>query len=267
LISFAKRIESKHGAVVHRLAIFAFALSVCLGQDTATFRAGVTLVHIDAAVISRDGRILTGFQRNDFRVLDNREQQPLTGFAAEQEGLDLVILFDISGSMRAKVQGVAAAAGQALQELREGDRVSVMVFNNRTRVIAPFTADMAAVERAIRNDVLGSRFGGGTLLQNAVDDAAKSLIQERRSSRHRAVLVITDDFGSRTKRESTIVRDYWEADALLTGLILKSSAAQTLQNVGLLPFPRKWIMQAGVKGIAEKTGGDFIHAGEPDGGF
>src|SRR5205823_12798618 len=125
-----------------------------------------------------------------------------------------------SGRMRMVVQAVAAAARQGLRELRQGDRVCVMVFNSRSREIAPFTGDLDAVERSIRHDVLGERFGGGTLIQSAVDAAALRLMREPRSERRRAVLVITDNIGIRTRRELSVVRDFWEADALLSGLIV-----------------------------------------------
>jgi hypothetical protein len=76
------------------------------------------------------------------------------------------------------------------------------------------------------------------------------------------VLVITDDYGQRTRNELTVVKEYWEADALLTALIVRSAAAQTINAVGMITNPLNLALRVGVKGIAEKTGGDFIHAGE-----
>src|SRR5258708_7578946 len=131
------------------------ASALALAQDDVTFRSGVALVHIDAEVTSSDGSILTGLTKADFRVLDDRKEQTILHFSAEEEPLDLILLFDISGSMHAVVQGVATAAREGLRELRQGDRVSVMVFNTRARVIAPFTEDLDAVDRTIQNDVLG----------------------------------------------------------------------------------------------------------------
>src|ERR1051325_686368 len=140
--------------------------ALAFAQDDVLFRSGVALVHIDAEVTSADGAILTGLTKADFRVLDERKEQTILHFSAEEEPLDLILLFDISGSMRAVVQGVASAARDGLRELRNGDRVSVMVFNTRTRVVAPFTEDLDAVDRTIREDILGLHFGGGTFIQS-----------------------------------------------------------------------------------------------------
>src|SRR6185503_2873825 len=95
-------------------------------QDNATFRTGVSLVHVDAEVITAGGRLEEGLRRDDFRVFDNRTDQPILHFSWAEEPLDLILLFDISSSMRPAVEAVSAAAREGLQELRHGDRVAVM---------------------------------------------------------------------------------------------------------------------------------------------
>ncbi|HEX2616937.1 MAG TPA: VWA domain-containing protein, partial [Flavobacteriales bacterium] len=78
-------------------------------------------------------------QKEDFRVFENGVEQAVLHCASTEEPLDLILLFDVSGSMRAKVEQVTEAAAQGMRELHEGDRVSVMVFDTRSRVILPFT--------------------------------------------------------------------------------------------------------------------------------
>lgn len=245
-------------------------LSCCLlsrAQDEVTFRAGVSLVHVDAEVTTADGRLLSGFTKADFRVLDQGRVQTIVNFSAEEQPLDLILLFDVSGSMRPVVGEVAAAAHQGLQELRPGDRVCVMVFNSRTWELAPFTEDLDAVARTLEDDLMRQPFGGGTLIQAAVDDAANRLRREKRSERRRAVLIVTDNYGMRTRREETVVRDFWEADAILSGLIIRDPGVQTMNTVATVMGPQRLLMQAGMKGIAEKTGGDAIKSDDPGRAF
>ena len=123
------------------------------------------------------------------------------------------------------------------------------------------------MQRSIQEDVLGLRFGGGTFIQSAVSDAARRFMRQPRTERRRAVLIITDDFGQRTAKKARVVRELWEADALLTGLIVRSKAVQTLRTIGTIMNPYLIGLQAGVKGIAEKTGGDFIQAGDAGADF
>ncbi len=243
-------------------AIFVFFCCAAFAQDAPTFRTGVALVQVEAEVTAADGRLLTGFTKDDFRVLDEGVEQPVVQFSWGEEPLDLILLFDVSGSMRPKIQEVAAAARLGMQELRTGDRVAIMVFNTHTRVVAEFTEDLDAVQRSIQEDVLGLKFGGGTYIQNGVDDAALRLAKEPRSRRRRAVLIITDDFGQRTRREGGVVRDFWEADALLTGLIVRSAAAHTIHTFNTVTHPYLLSLEVGIKRVAEKTGGDFIQAAD-----
>ena len=90
---------------------------------------------------------------------------------------------------------------------------------------------------------------------------------EQRTGRRRAVLIITDDNGLRTRREASVVRDFWEADALLSGLIIRSRAYQTMLAIGTAMGPESLLMQAGMRGIAEKTGGDAIRSDDPGSAF
>ena len=208
-----------------------------------------------------EGRVLTGFTKNDFRILDDGKPQPIVQFSAGELPLDLILLFDISGSMHPLISKVAVAAQQGLEELRPGDRVAVMVFTTHSRELAPFTDDLKAVRKTIEIDLMKERFRGGTLIQRAVDDAALRFSREPKTERRRAVLILTDNIGVHTKSESTVVRDFWEADAMLSGLILSHNAAARLAFAAINPLGT--VLSAGMKGIAEKTGGDTITNGDP----
>lgn len=240
-----------------RISITILLCAALGAQTTPTFRADISLVHVDAEVIE-DGRVLSGFGKDDFRVLDEGKPQPLLHFSAGDTALDLILLFDISGSMGRVVAGVSAAAQQGLDELRPGDRVCVMVFNSQSREVAGFTEDLTAVQKTIQEGVLNLRFGGGTRIQDAVDSAALRFMREPRSERRRAVLVITDNIGLRTRREQPVIRDFWEADALLGGLIVFDKKFRRVHTVGLILAPDAMLLEAGMKGIAAKTGGDAI---------
>ena len=231
-------------------------------QEPATFRTGVALVHVDAEVTDHEGRILAGLTKDDFRVFDEGKEQTITGFSADLEPLDLILLFDISGSMRAVVQRAAEGAREGLAELRAGDRVSVMVFNSRSRVVSGFTEDLEAVRRTIQEEVAELRFGGGTMIQAACDDAALRFLKEKRTNRRRAVLIITDNMGMRTRKDSSVIRDFWEADAILSGLIIRNEKYQAMHNVAMVMNPHLIALNAGMRGIATKTGGDTLNAGD-----
>ncbi len=235
-------------------------------QDTPAFRSDVSLVHVDAEVT--DGiRTLTGFQKEDFLVKDNRQPQRVVFFAQDEEPLDIILLFDISGSMRPNVAKVGASARTALAELHPGDRLAVMTFHRNSRLVAPFNDDLDAVARTIQEDVVEGKFGGGTRILAGVDEAAMYFLRQPKTQRRRAVLVLTDNFGQRSRRTSTVVHKLWEADASLSGLIIRDPVRTAIAEVTFATNPLALALREGMDGVAEKTGGDTLKSGDPGGAF
>lgn len=243
-----------------------FVMSAWAAQEPL-FRAETALVRVHAEVLGATGP-LTQLERGDFLVFDNDRPQTLVHFSLSDEPLDLVLLFDVSGSMEASVREMAERAREALAELRRGDRVAVMTFHARTRLLAQFTDDLDAVERAVRGEVLRSRFGGETHLLAAVDEAARYFLKDSPAPRRRAVLIFTDNHGPPTKRESAVVRRMWEADAILCGLItrLPENASPVWQSRLLTPRAQPQLIQ-GIDAVVEQTGGAMLRAEQAGASF
>jgi hypothetical protein len=210
-----------------RPALWLLLTCAAVAQPAPTFRTDVSLVHLDAEVVSADGRLLTGFTRDDFRILDEGEEQPILYFSAGEEALDLVLLFDTSGSMKPQVQKVAA------------------------------------VRQSIEGDLLARRFHGATRIQSAILDAARLLRAQPRTGRRRAILIVTDNLGQRTHRERTLVDELWESDTVLTGLIVPNRAHQALHTVLRLSSPAAYALDTNIQGAVEKSGGDFLRLPDP----
>lgn len=243
-------------------AVLALGATLC-AQNVPTFSTGVFLVHVDAEVLGQDGRPLIGLTKDDFRVLDGGEEQTIAAVSAEEQPLDLVLLFDTSGSMHGQIMKVAAVAHAGLRELRSGDRVCVMSFSVKPRLVWPFSDDLDAVEQAIQR-VAQFHFRGGTRIQDSVNDAATRFVRSNdREHQRRAVLILTDDFGRPARNKTSIVENFWEADALLSGLVVTNHVAQFLLG-SRLPAARR---RGGIEDLVEKTGGDIIYSDDISSSF
>jgi VWFA-related protein len=245
--------------MLRALTAVLLGLFLCRAQESPAFRTGVSLVHVDAEVRNETGS-LSGLHKEDFRITDNRVPQHILYFSQDVEPLDLILLFDISASMRPKIEKIASSSRSAMAELRAGDRVAVMTFHRSSALVAPFTEDLNAVARTINDEVVGGRFHPGTHLLAGVDDAAGYFLREPRTQRRRAVLILTDNYGQRSRRPSTVVHHLWEADAVLTGLIIRSPGETAVNTAMMVSSPLMMLIQEGMTGVAEKTGGDTIKA-------
>ncbi|HEV8147952.1 MAG TPA: VWA domain-containing protein [Bryobacteraceae bacterium] len=249
-----------------RLLSFAILATFARAQESAVFTTGVSLVHVDVEVV--DGsRLLNGFTKDSFRILDNGVPQKILHFSQEEEPIDIILLFDVSGSMKPKLERVAVAAHAALAELRPGDRVAVMTFTGRARMLAHFTEDVAAVERTIEREVL-QRARGGTRILASIDDAAKVFWQEPRTRRRRAVLIVTDNHGMVSGNASNVVHNLWEADAILSGLEVRHGGETAALTVRKIMNPMALALDSeSMSKVAEQTGGDVLKGGDPGANF
>jgi len=238
------------------LAVAAFSLA---GQDPV-FRAAVSLVKVDAEVAGKSG-IVDGLQMEDFVILDNGQPQTLRYCSQDEEPLDVILLFDISSSMGPSIRKVGDSARLAMSELRHGDRVAVMSFNTGVWLEQPFNNDLDAVANRLLESIRNTQFGGGTYILDGVDAAAKYFAGQSGSERRRAVLAFTDDEGYGFKSQKSVTRDLWEADAILSGLIIATP------SIIQVPGPHITGGDDYIEDVAAQTGGDVVRANPPGPAF
>ena len=145
----------------------------------------VDVVQVTAVVTDSDGRFVRGLKREDFRVFDDGQPQPITHFEAENIPLELVAALDVSSSMRDSIGTVKAAAKRFLTELSPSDQVTVLAFNESI-----FTPARRATDPAMRVSAVDRLDAwGGTALYDAIIRATEIL---GRQSGRRAIVLFSD---------------------------------------------------------------------------
>jgi VWFA-related protein len=228
-------------------------------EERALFRAGVSVVRVDAQVI--DGkRVVSGLTAGDFEVRDNGIVQPLEYFGRETEPLWLVMLVDVSGSMTRYVSDVAATASQALDLLRPEDRVAVMVFGRETRVLGEFTGDLEEAALALRRARDEDALAGGSVLNSAVREAADYLREAAEGKPGRRAIVILTDNGGLNYQEPTdgVVDALHAADAVLNALVTPDARPPKPLPPGLQRNPD--FDPSDVFRLAYESGGEVLKA-------
>jgi Ca-activated chloride channel family protein len=180
---------SRRGLAV--VAVLAGVLSIPLAGQQGRFRAGVDLVSLNVTVM--DGaRSVTGLVESDFEVYEDGVKQSLTIFSPVQQPIALAILLDTSNSMEDKLATAQEAATGFVRRMKKNDVIEVIDFNSQVRIPQPFTNDVTALERAIRQ----TKVNGSTSLYNALYVSLKGLKDERAKSseeiRRQAIVVLSD---------------------------------------------------------------------------
>ncbi len=194
LLAFTAMVTLQSGVLRAQGATIALAAQL----PAATFKSGVEVVTVTAAVRDGRGKVVRNLKKADFQVMDEGSSRPIKDFYASDSAVSLAILLDISGSMGVggnmdRARGAVQAVLAHLQS--KGDEAALYTFDSTLQEVVSFTTDL----NKIRALSLAGRPWGMTSLYDAIAATAKSVAD--RANRHRAVLVITDgvDTGSRMK--------------------------------------------------------------------
>ncbi len=201
-----------------RLIAFAALAAGILLADDVVFKSDVALSRVDAQVVDRDGRAVSGLQVRDFVLRVDGKVQPIKNFDSESMPIDILLLLDVSGSMQPHVQRIADAAQQALNVLAEQDRIAIMVFDTRTRERLPFTSNRGDVTHELNRLVRSEGFNGGTRITSSLIDAANYVTRHARPDARRAIVILTDDETQDAEDESRVDGALARANAVLSFL-------------------------------------------------
>jgi len=168
--------------------------SLAQEPDVPRFRVGVGTVSLSLTVLDDDGHLVTGLPKENFTVYEDGVEQAIQFFAHGELPLKMVILLDVSSSMRQKLEMAQEAAVRFVDSLTPGDEVQVVEFGSRVMTLVEFTPDFTEAANAIRSTTVE----GATALYNAVYVSLKDLEAYRSDQLDRRAIVVLSD-GNDTK--------------------------------------------------------------------
>lgn len=243
-----------NNVVMRGLALF-FCLSLLHGQ-TPVFKTDVGLVQLDVEAVGRSGKTIAELTKDDFLIYDEHEPQAIIHFGHDTERLDLLLLLDVSDSMRRSIRRLANGAEHALSKLHSGDRVAVMLFGPIAKIFQPLTSNIALAQRELLDSYERS-MGIGTNINGALLAAAEYMKRQSDDGR-RAIVILTDnDALHYNSPDEDAVRALYDANTVLHGIIAPIQT-KTAPTVPKLP---PGYTHANVPWIAERSGGTAKEVG------
>lgn len=182
-----------------------------IGDSDEEIRVETNLVTMPVSVLDRDGRFVSGLTQRDFEIYENGAKQKIEYFQSVEQPFTVVLMIDVSPSTQFRMDEIQTAAISFVDQLRPADRVMVIAFDQRTRVLSEPTNNRAQ----LRNAIYMAQFGDGTSLYEAVDNALNR--QLAKIPGRKAVVIFTDGVDTTSRRASyqSTVADVEEADALV----------------------------------------------------
>ena len=193
-------------------------------------------------------------------VYDENQPQQIVHFERQSEPLDLLLLLDISGSMRRSLEDLAAATRSALAQLHPGDRVGLMLFSRDTALVQPFTEDFGGTQNKILDSIYKQNLGNGTLINESLI-AAADLMKQQPARGRRAILIVTDNEGINYKAPNAAVgRAMLGADTVLNAIVVrKGPKPPAMRQTG---YTNPELAAPDVYKVAGQTGGEAVDGAE-----
>lgn len=170
-------------------------------------RVDTTLVLIPASVTDPLNRFVTGLERENFRLFEDKVEQKITHFASEDAPLSVGLVFDVSGSMGSKLDKSRQAVSQFFKTANPEDEFFLVEFSDRPDLVVDFTTHL----EEIQNRLTFTQSKGRTALLDAVYMALDKMKKARNP---RKALLIISDGGDNSSRytETEIKNRVREAD-------------------------------------------------------
>jgi Ca-activated chloride channel family protein len=212
---------------------------------SANIRVETNLVLVPVAVNDPLNRPVSGLEKENFRLFEDKVEQKITQFAMDDEPVAVGLVFDTSGSMGEKLRRSRMAAKEFFRTANPEDEFFLVEFDSKPRLEVQLTSDTGTIE----NQLTFSKSHGSTALLDAIYMA---LHEMKRSKKNKKALLVISDGGDNNSRYTVteVRRVLLESDVLIyaIGVFGGGSTPEEAGGPGLLTH------------IAEQTGGRLFMA-------
>jgi Ca-activated chloride channel family protein len=185
------------------------------------------LVSITVSVTDSYGRFVTGLSKDHFDLFDDKVKQQIAYFSDEDAPVSLGIVYDVSGSMKERINRSLRALKRFVETSHEDDDIFLIGFNDRARLVQDFTT---SGDQVMSHLTLVAPKGN-----TALYDAAYLAVEKVTEGRHnkRALLIISDGQDNNSRYTYKELRNrVKEADVQIYAIGITDPASDGLAGFG-----------------------------------
>jgi VWFA-related protein len=198
-------------------------------------RVDTTVVLVPVTVTNPLNQFVTGLEKTNFRVYEDKVEQEVAYFASDDAPLSVGLVFDTSGSMGNKLGKSRQAVSQFFRTANPEDEVFLVQFSDSPEMVQDFTTHL----EEIQNRLVFTQARGRTALLDAVYMALHNMKKARNP---RKALLIISDGGDNSSRytEGEIKNLVREADVQIYAIgifepvIARGRSAEEISGPALL---------------------------------
>jgi Ca-activated chloride channel homolog len=213
-----------------------------IDPDAYRVSSNVELVLLDVSVKNSEGGFVSGLKKDDFKVFENKVEQNITAFNAQDVPVTVGLVVDNSGSVRPKKPEIITAALTFVTNSNPHDEIFIVNFNDRVMMGLPQDMPFSADRNILRQALLKNPAQGRTALYDGLVTALEHLAKGRLSKK---TLVLISDGGDNS---SEISHDELMRKA--------EESLATIYTVGIYDADDKDKNPGFLKDLARTTGGE-----------
>jgi len=146
------------------------------------------LINLNVGATDKEGRAVPGLKQDDFSIYEDGVLQRISFFSPERAPFNLVLLIDLSGSMKDEIELIKETALHFLEVISAQDSVAVITFTTDVTVVSHLTKDRDDLRESIEYMLAPA---GGTAFYDALGYALIEALRKVKGQRN-AVIAITD---------------------------------------------------------------------------
>ncbi len=221
-------------------------------SPVAAFRSSIELVRLSAVVRDKKGRFVNGLTKADFEITDGGVQRTIADFRQDAAPITVAMLFDVSGSMEARMTNAQEAAMHLLRRFNSDDEAAMFTFDTRLDEVRTFTSGV----QELPSRLASIRPFGATSLHDAIAKTAEKVA--KRNSLRRAVIVFTDGQDTASTLSASDVSGMASAiDVPVYVIGIVPSIDNPLADTSTTTFERS-ALTGSLSNLAYWTGGDVF---------
>src|SRR5260370_2293299 len=179
-------------------------------SSSNTIRTEVSLALVNVTATDPLGRLVTGLEKENFRVFEDGVEQEVVTFSSEDVPISIGLIFDMSGSMSDKIGKARQAAVQFLRTANPRDEFFLVSFGDQAELTSRFTSNVGELQNAM----LYTAPRGRTALLDAIYLGLSEMRGARNSKR--ALLILSDGGDNHSRYTESDIRNLVkEADCQL----------------------------------------------------
>jgi Ca-activated chloride channel homolog len=181
-----------------------------LKTHTKPVKVDVNLVLVPVTITDPMNRLVTGLDKENFTVYENKEAQEVRTFSSEDAPVSIGVIFDMSGSMSSKIERAREAVIEFFKTANPQDEFFLIAFADKPEEVSDFTSSVDDIQSKLVYTVPKGR----TALLDAIYLGVSKMHQAKYQKK--ALLIISDGGDNHSRyTEGEIKSLVKEADTLI----------------------------------------------------